>query len=96
MENVERDYYENGNLSKERYFKDRELHRIDGPACIEYYESGEVKVERYFQNGDFHREDGPAIVDYRDGSIKEEYWIEGKRYKDIFQYLVIVGSLKGE
>lgn len=88
MENVEREYYEDGNICEERYYEDRYLHRI------EYYENGNISVEKYCVNDLLHRIDGPAYIVYDEAGqvTKEFYFIEGICYEDIFQYLVIAGS----
>lgn len=96
-EEVKRKYYDNGKIYEERYYKGSLLHRDEGPAFVNYYIEGNVSVEGYYKDSRLHRLDGPAIKLYNgDNSIKEEhYYIDGKEYKDIFQYLVVVASLKG-
>jgi len=54
--------------------KQRQYHRLDGPAikCINGYKA-------WWVNGKLHREDGPA-VDWNNGHI--EYWINGQRHRE--------------
>ena len=64
---------------------------------VEYYYT-KKKESEYFvdQNGKLHREDGPAYISYYDnGSIKkQEYYLNGKEYDDMFKWLVAVGLLE--
>jgi hypothetical protein len=53
----------------ERWSKDGELHREDGPAVIR------ITSETWYQNGKLHREDGPAVVRK---NIWEEWWLYEK------------------
>lgn len=55
-----------------RYFKDGELHREDGPACI--HTNGAL---HYYLNGQAHREDGPSH-NYSDGVTN--WFYKGKNY----------------
>jgi hypothetical protein len=48
----------------ERWYKDGELHREDGPAVI--YPDGS---KFWYKHGLFHREDGPAVI-VHDGNKK--------------------------
>lgn len=53
-------------------------HRDDGPA-IEY-KDGTVA---YYNQGQLHNANGPAVIN---GDIKT-YWLNGKTYKDVFDYI---------
>ena len=52
------------------YWKDKKIHRLDGPAII--HSDGTLE---YVQNNLLHRKDGPAIV-YPDS--KSEWWLDGE------------------
>jgi len=54
--------------------KNRELHRIDGPA-IETTNG----TKYWYQNGRLHRIEGPAI-EYKDGII--HWYLAGKQFKN--------------
>ena len=56
----------------EKWFKDGELHREDGPAME--YTNGD---KYWFINDKYHREYGPAI-EYHDGC--KEWFINGTKY----------------
>ena len=78
------------------YNKERQLHRLDGPA-VEYNDGS----KEWYQNGNLHRLDGPARENsnghkawYQNGELHRldgparewsdgtrEWWIEGKYYK---------------
>ena len=47
------DYYKNGNIYRERYYFNGELHNENGPAVIYYYENGNKYCEEYYINGKF-------------------------------------------
>jgi len=55
------------------YFRDRLLHREDGPAVVQA--DGTVA---YWVEGKRHRVDGPAVVG-NDGTVA--YWVEGKLHR---------------
>jgi hypothetical protein len=55
------------------YFNDQ-LHREEGPACIE----SDVSMS-WCRFGDLHREDGPA-VEWADGG--KEWWVRGLRHRE--------------
>lgn len=59
---------------KKKWYKNGELHRLDGPAIEYSYRSGE-----WYQNGKLHREDGPA-TESLDG-IYTAWYKEGKMVK---------------
>lgn len=75
-------YFNSGKLCEENYYKDGKLHRVDGPALI-------------LIDGELHRTNGPAQIYYNlDGTIqKEVYWLNDRRYDNIFIYSVMVGNL---
>lgn len=52
------------------YYKEKKLHREDGPAVE--YDNGD---HEWWVNGKLHRLDGPA-VEYADGG--HEWWVYGK------------------
>jgi len=54
-----------------RYFRDRQLHRDDGPAVI--WDDGSVE---YWVNGQLHRLDGPAVI-WDDETV--QFWVENRR-----------------
>ena len=55
---IEREYYENGQIRCERYYIDNKLHRENGPAVIHYNDNNEIKTEYYCIHGNnIHIED---------------------------------------
>jgi len=43
--------YENGKIESEWfYYKNKSLHRVDGPTYISYYNDGSIEKELYFLN----------------------------------------------
>lgn len=78
-------YWDDGKTKRAEYWKDRnkENHRLDGPAKIMYYSSGNLSLVVWYKHGKRHRLDGPALIDYdEDGKTIyiQEYWINGRRY----------------
>jgi hypothetical protein len=61
------------NGSSLEFYKNKLLHREDGPA-IEYTTGCKV----WYQNGVRHREDGPAVM-YRNNH--KEWWVNGKLHR---------------
>jgi hypothetical protein len=59
----------------QRWYKDGNLHREDGPAII--YPDG---TKRWYKDGKRHREDGPAII-YSDGTQR---WYKNGKDIDIW------------
>ena len=55
------------------YFND-ELHREDGPACVE-----PDGTKSWYVHGQLHRIDGPAVI-WGDGS--QEWWVGGARHRE--------------
>ena len=51
MPNPKTKYYENGNVEFEIWYKDGDLHRLDGPADIDYHENGNVKYKFWWKDG---------------------------------------------
>ena len=62
--------------NKSWYNKEREYHRLDGPAII----FNEWSIE-YWIDGHLHREDGPAVIYYNGGKEYWEYWKNGHRIR---------------
>lgn len=76
--------YPDGTRS-ERWFKNRRLHRIDGPAFIYYDVFGTISEKQWRQHGKLHRTDGPAYISYNgQGKLQREQWyvngIEGNPF----------------
>ena len=65
-------YYKDGSVLDYRNW-DKELHRLDGPACEC---SGGDKY--WYVDGKRHRIDGPAI-EYASGG--KEWWVDGKLHR---------------
>lgn len=77
---------ENLSTNKSKYgdiihYKDRKIHRVDGPAwyCPHPFNSSKNIFESWWLNDEFHRADGPAITN-SDGSV--EFWIHGTQYSE--------------
>ena len=48
MKSIRREYYNNGNVMIESWYKDGMKHSVDGPARIDYNKNGQiVKIEYY-------------------------------------------------
>jgi hypothetical protein len=58
----------------EKYKKNGQLHREDGPAVI--YDNG---FKEWYLNGKRHREDGPAII-WENGTKK--WYLNGKLHRE--------------
>lgn len=72
-----------GTVMREVHYRDRKLHRTNGPALIERDPAtGAITGEAYYLNDELHRANGPAIIE-RDPAtgiiIRESYWRDGKR-----------------
>lgn len=79
--NIETEFYPNGSVKTERWFKNDKLHRSgDLPAVIEYYDSGEVKQKSWFKHGILFRHIGSEVVNswYKNEGIKFRKWIDYK------------------
>jgi hypothetical protein len=63
----------------QKWFKNGELHRDNGPAIIDSNVFNEVGTQYWFQNGFLHRDNGPAII-YSDGS--QSWYKNGFLHKD--------------
>ncbi len=84
MEECIKDYYKNGNISYEKYFKDGKIYRENLPAQIFYYKNGKIHSEYYYKEGKIHRESGPAeVFYYMNGKIRCEFYVlDGIKYDD--------------
>lgn len=88
-------YYEDGTIKyekwyvlweviKEKWYKDSNLHREDGPAYVKYAVfGGNVIKKKWYKDGNLHREDGPAYVKYEmfGDFVKEEWYKDGKLHR---------------
>lgn len=71
------EFFSNGNLKSEKWLKDGQLHREDGPAEVHYGEAGNIQAELWFEHGQLHREDGPALIEYfEDGTVECKEWYD--------------------
>jgi antitoxin component YwqK of YwqJK toxin-antitoxin module len=90
---VEKEYYESGNVYCESYYINGKIHREDGPAYIWYYDNGDVAYKGYYIKGELHREDGPAIIRYHEnGNVWHEYYyLNGERLnkEELYQRLTV-------
>ena len=50
MPNPEIIYHENGNVEFERWYRDGDLHRLDGPADIYYDRNGNANFKYWYKN----------------------------------------------
>ena len=50
------EWYDNGQIKKEEWYKNNKLWRKKSPAIIEWYENGQKKEEGYYKNGHLHRD----------------------------------------
>ena len=76
---------ETGIVTWESYYRDGDLHRLDGPAVIERDpKTGIVIREEYWRDSKRHRDGGPAIT-WRDpatGTVTwESYWCNGELHR---------------
>lgn len=82
MNNPHFEYNANGNLIKEKWLRNGELHREDGPALTVYYADGSIeKLEMYCINGQKHRINGPGTIRYcKDGHKDISFNYNGASY----------------
>ena len=85
MENVEKSYYENGNIKSQHYYKNDKCHRDNGPAIIYYYENKNIKEKWWCKNGEYHRDNGPAVICYDENQniINEEFYLNGEKVDEL-------------
>ena len=76
------EYYPNGQISQQSFYKENKLHNTAGPAVIGYHEDGSKKLEYWFVDG-IHT-DGLCVVEYYgDGSFYCQEWrLGGKRHRE--------------
>jgi hypothetical protein len=89
-------YWNNGQKKYEFWFLNGKKHREDGPASQFWFDNGQKKFEFWFLNGKYHREDGPANKFwFENGKKKSEYWfLNNKQYsrKKWIEKLKEIGS----
>lgn len=67
-------YYPDGKVASESWYRDGKLHREDGPALTRYAHDGSISCEEWFIN-DKHPVDRPGYVSYTPtGSVARELW----------------------
>ena len=78
------EFFSNGNLKSEKWLKDGQLHREDGPAQIEHSRDGTVWSETWYTQGERNRLDGPAVTEYHDnGRVNIEMWyVQNERHRE--------------
>lgn len=80
------EYYPNGRIELEEWYREGRKHRNNLPARITYHEkSGQVSCETWYKNGKYHRDgDLPAIIEYNEFSMlhSEEWYRDGIRHRD--------------
>jgi len=71
-------YFENGQLQQEEWFKNGKHDRPGGaPANIKYFKNGQIEEISWYVNGKLHRIAAPAVITYfKDGQIDTEEWYE--------------------
>lgn len=84
------EYYENGNVKNEAWYKEGKLHRNGNhPAFIEYFPSsslknkGNRKQERWYKEGELHNdEDFESVIEYGDlGCLRSVWYRNGKKHR---------------
>ena len=77
------EYYPDGNLKSEKWYKNKELHRDNEPAHI-YYLNGSIRTKSWYKEGDLSRENAPAcILYYQNGNVFcEEWYKDGELYRE--------------
>lgn len=89
LENKEESFYQRHDINpiehtytEEWKNKNRELHRLDGPARI-VHQYGDLVSELWYLNGKKHREDGPAVIYYYSNKKirTEEWWYHGTPHR---------------
>ena len=55
-----------------------------------------MSYEAYYEHGQLHCIDKPARIWYNKNGTKEmeEYYIDGKYYKDVFKWMIEVGGFE--
>jgi len=75
MDNPIKTYNENGNVEHECYYKNGNIHKIDGPSYIGYHANGDVRSEFWTYDNKSHRLCGPDHITYYDnGNVENERW----------------------
>lgn len=81
---VKEQYFTDGVLMKEVWYKNDKISREGAAAKISYFVTGEIKSEEWYENGEYHRENNePAKTEYfSPGKIKSQEWYKhGKRHR---------------
>ena len=66
----------------ERWYRNGELHREDGPAYVKRHPDGTV-LEGWHKDGELHHDGSPAWVErYPDGIVVEQWYRNGRRHRD--------------
>ena len=72
-------FYGDDGLSREEWWLNGKLHRLDGPAEIWYSDDG-TREENWHRHGRFYRKSGPTYVaTYADGGWMETYLLSYRR-----------------
>jgi antitoxin component YwqK of YwqJK toxin-antitoxin module len=93
-----KEYYNNGQIKKESWYKENKLHRVDKdnygltlPTEIYYHVNGQIKIKLWYENDKLYRNDKdengltlPAEKHYyKNGKIILDYWYkDGKSHRD--------------
>ena len=77
-------FHENGELWREEWWLNGELHNEEGPATVNYRRDGSVIGKWWWLNGKLHNEEGPAYIGYkRDGSVwVKEWYLDGVQHTE--------------
>lgn len=80
---VKYEFYLNGKIKSETWYKNGKYHRENGPAYQLWYKNGQLWTEVWLKDGKVHRDDGPAYqIWHEDGQLKKELWyINGENIK---------------
>lgn len=90
------DYYPNGAIKHETYYKNRRFHRDNGPSRVSYFQNGNMKFQDWNKNGKLHNTDGPASVTYYEdtNTVKNEFYFINGVNIDVNKFLKVTACLR--
>ena len=65
-------YYPDGTILYEVWYKDGQLHRLDGPAYVNYYEDGTIRYVAWYKDDKKLEKIDIMVIDLQ--NIPDEMW----------------------
>jgi antitoxin component YwqK of YwqJK toxin-antitoxin module len=98
---VQRGYWDNGQIRSESWYLNGKYYREDGPAYQYWNSNGQIKFESWYLNDKLHREDGPSFQEWYDNGQKmsEHWYLKGNKHREdgpSIQYWYEDGQKKSE